>query len=163
MNSSCPGTTRKGRPCKNGPLCHVHCQPCGPECSICLNPTTKTRSTKTLRCRHTFHRLCIDEWLDKGGAVCPMCRNLIRPSRYKVTLHVENVESKTSNILELGETAILELFHGLGFGPSNTPDQLDIEMSIENDQALEYFLNDLHIRLSDVNSLIFDTERAAVN
>jgi hypothetical protein len=152
---SCPGTTKKGLPCKNGTLCHVHCPPCGPECSICLNPTTRTRSTKKLRCGHEFHNACIKQWTQRGGEACPMCRQLICPSKYKVSIHIENTETNVSNEHILNETAILELFNGLGIV---IPDQMDMQMIIEHDRSLERFLNDLHIRLSDVDSLIFDAE-----
>ncbi|KAI9285707.1 hypothetical protein BC943DRAFT_30137 [Umbelopsis sp. AD052] len=43
-------------------------------CSICLDlfrPRTKVR---LLPCRHAFHPICIDPWLTKHSAECPMCK-----------------------------------------------------------------------------------------
>ncbi|GIY18365.1 hypothetical protein CDAR_410261 [Caerostris darwini] len=45
-----------------------------PECSVCLD-TTRRKKMKCLPCRHAFHQLCINEWLEKNRR-CPICRNL---------------------------------------------------------------------------------------
>ncbi|CAA6654480.1 unnamed protein product [Spirodela intermedia] len=29
---------------------------------------------RELKCRHAFHRSCMDEWLDYGRSTCPLCR-----------------------------------------------------------------------------------------
>jgi hypothetical protein len=42
------------------------------ECSICLESETNV----TLLCNHTFHKKCIDEWLNKKNN-CPICRHNI--------------------------------------------------------------------------------------
>jgi hypothetical protein len=45
------------------------------ECSICLEFVETQRDAKTLPCSHTFHRICIAEWLEKAAAkTCPLCR-----------------------------------------------------------------------------------------
>lgn len=41
------------------------------ECSICLEHIHK--NNKTLGCSHSFHKQCIDNWLNVNS-VCPICR-----------------------------------------------------------------------------------------
>jgi len=47
-------------------------------CSICLenikNTRKNTRKHKILKCKHAFHKACIDEWL-RVSTTCPVCRN----------------------------------------------------------------------------------------
>uniref|UniRef100_N1R3Q6 Uncharacterized protein n=1 Tax=Aegilops tauschii TaxID=37682 RepID=N1R3Q6_AEGTA len=31
-------------------------------------------------CAHAFHKACIDKWVDKGQATCPLCRALLLPT-----------------------------------------------------------------------------------
>lgn len=47
-------------------------------CCICLDALEAGDQTKVLPCGHsTFHCDCIDEWLSRGAAVCPMCRHAV--------------------------------------------------------------------------------------
>lgn len=43
-------------------------------CSVCLEPIENIRSAKTTLCEHTFHRECIDTWLERHNT-CPECRH----------------------------------------------------------------------------------------
>ena len=44
-------------------------------CSICLEPLGKfiKQGKKKLPCNHTFHKKCIDGWLNISNS-CPLCR-----------------------------------------------------------------------------------------
>ena len=42
-------------------------------CSICLD-TIDTSLSFTLKCNHTFHLTCIEEW-KKVANTCPFCRD----------------------------------------------------------------------------------------
>lgn len=45
-------------------------------CAVCLKPfqkTTEKRYVKKLKCGHTFHPRCINEWLRRAHN-CPCCR-----------------------------------------------------------------------------------------
>lgn len=44
------------------------------ECTICLNDFKAKQHIRKLDCEHEFHKRCIDRWLLKGNACCPMCR-----------------------------------------------------------------------------------------
>ena len=67
----CTAKTCSGKRCKlNGsPLCHIHTV-----CAICLCPAEK--DNEKLRCRHTFCRTCIFEWLIEKET-CPCCRQTV--------------------------------------------------------------------------------------
>ena len=52
------------------------------ECVICLSLMIYPRLTRTLICGHTFHRKCINEWINIGRrTICPTCRRSIEPKR----------------------------------------------------------------------------------
>ena len=45
-------------------------------CCVCLSEFCSAETVRTLRCGHTFHQQCIDEWLTKQ-AVCPLCKSAV--------------------------------------------------------------------------------------
>ncbi|PKU82278.1 putative E3 ubiquitin-protein ligase RHA2B [Dendrobium catenatum] len=46
------------------------------ECVICLCKIRRGRETDALRCRHVFHKQCLDGWVKKSkGKNCPLCRD----------------------------------------------------------------------------------------
>ena len=45
------------------------------DCSICLETYQRGEQIKELQCRHTYHPVCIDEWLLESRK-CPMCRTV---------------------------------------------------------------------------------------
>ncbi|KAH0458270.1 hypothetical protein IEQ34_013585 [Dendrobium chrysotoxum] len=49
------------------------------DCVICLCEIRRAKETAALRCRHAFHKQCLDGWMKKSkGTTCPLCRdNLI--------------------------------------------------------------------------------------
>ncbi|KIW81090.1 hypothetical protein Z517_04113 [Fonsecaea pedrosoi CBS 271.37] len=47
----------------------------GERCLICLSDYAASEEVRRLdRCKHVYHRECIDEWLTTGRNSCPMCR-----------------------------------------------------------------------------------------
>ncbi len=44
-------------------------------CSICLDEK-KLRKIFITECNHTFHKKCINKWLDKSDT-CPICRKIL--------------------------------------------------------------------------------------
>ena len=151
----CSTITRSGRACKNGTSCPVHSL--GPECPICLVPTTRTRSTQRLKCGHVFHRPCIQQWTDTGAPTCPTCRALINPSKYRVTLNIENTETHVNTTVTLLDASIIALFNGLGTHVLQS-EHTEIQIDLTDDRDVYNFLEDLRIRLADVNPLVFNTE-----
>ena len=51
----------------------------GVECAICLNPPELGGRVTTLPCGHSFHYLCITQWLTRS-TTCPLCRQDAVPS-----------------------------------------------------------------------------------
>lgn len=44
------------------------------ECTVCLSDFKPKQHIRKLDCEHEFHKRCIDKWLLKGNACCPICR-----------------------------------------------------------------------------------------
>ena len=63
-------------------------------CCVCLSEFCKAETVRTLRCGHTFHQQCIDEWLTKQ-AVCPLCKSA-------VTVVIEVAHESSSQTFQCG-------------------------------------------------------------
>ena len=49
-------------------------------CFICIDKYKKSELLRTLpKCNHYLHKKCIDKWLIKYNANCPVCRALVFP------------------------------------------------------------------------------------
>lgn len=50
-------------------------------CVVCLGALEARHRVRELgNCAHAFHKACIDKWVDKGQATCPLCRAALLPS-----------------------------------------------------------------------------------
>jgi len=49
-------------------------------CSICLADFETSEITRILRCKHVYHKECIDSWLTLNGT-CPICRSEVSRKR----------------------------------------------------------------------------------
>ncbi|KAG8046537.1 hypothetical protein GUJ93_ZPchr0008g13538 [Zizania palustris] len=50
-------------------------------CAVCLGALESRHRVRELgNCAHAFHKACIDKWVDKGQATCPLCRAPLLPS-----------------------------------------------------------------------------------
>ncbi|RKP37276.1 hypothetical protein BJ085DRAFT_17748 [Dimargaris cristalligena] len=52
-------------------------------CGVCSDDFQTGELLRRLPCRHAFHATCIDPWLTKKCARCPLCRTNCTPSRLK--------------------------------------------------------------------------------
>ncbi|KAL5198386.1 hypothetical protein ABZP36_001898 [Zizania latifolia] len=52
------------------------------ECVVCLSSIEEGDEVRVLRCRHLFHRRCLDRWLQQARppATCPLCRCRLQTS-----------------------------------------------------------------------------------
>ena len=122
------------------------------ECSICLNPVRYTRRSKQLDCGHLYHKECIDRWMEVGNT-CPMCRSLVQEPapKFKVTIRVENTATNNVTIDEIITEFLLESFQG------------EINFETNTSEELYHIIHSLGIlRSVDIDSLVLNTERAAV-
>jgi len=44
------------------------------KCLICLDEYEAEEQVQILACKHMFHKPCVDQWLVKCAASCPVCR-----------------------------------------------------------------------------------------
>ena len=47
------------------------------ECSICFANYDIGDVLRVLRCKHRFHKLCVDPWLRQERNVCPLCLTIV--------------------------------------------------------------------------------------
>jgi RING-H2 zinc finger protein RHA1 len=53
-------------------------------CIVCLENLEPTSQIRVLgNCDHTFHQACIDQWIDAGQVICPLCRAQLLPTKDK--------------------------------------------------------------------------------
>ncbi|KAI8882519.1 hypothetical protein K501DRAFT_285819 [Backusella circina FSU 941] len=46
------------------------------QCLVCLDEFINTQTVRILKCRHVFHRECVDRWLCESHNSCPVCRRV---------------------------------------------------------------------------------------
>lgn len=49
------------------------------ECRVCLSEFEEGDKLRNLKCKHAFHRDCLDKWLQQSCATCPLCRTKVLP------------------------------------------------------------------------------------
>lgn len=50
-------------------------------CSICLMDVEKGDEYYDIKCKHVFHKQCLEKWLEDYNYVCPVCRAELGPSK----------------------------------------------------------------------------------
>lgn len=60
------------------------------ECTVCLSEIEEGERIRKLRCKHTFHRDCLDQWLQQYWATCPLCRTKVLPDEIVANFHRHN-------------------------------------------------------------------------
>lgn len=118
------------------------------ECSICLNPVRKTRSTKVLNCGHMYHNTCIDNWILSGGNTCPTCRDGIKPA-FKITINIENVSANNNFTDEITDEDVINMLISR-FGQNS-----ELSFDIDNLEELNDIISDFGI---DINTSVLNAE-----
>lgn len=57
-------------------------------CAVCLSEFLEGESIRKLKCKHTFHRDCLDIWLQQCLATCPLCRTEVLPAELVTNFHL---------------------------------------------------------------------------
>ncbi|GLT68873.1 hypothetical protein SLA2020_410680 [Shorea laevis] len=60
------------------------------ECIVCLSEIEEGEKVRRLKCNHTFHRDCLDEWLQQFWATCPLCRTKVLPDEIVANFRSQN-------------------------------------------------------------------------
>lgn len=118
-------------------------------CAICLNSIRRTRHTPELKCGHLFHQSCIDEWEDQGGETCPLCRKMISGAKYRVTLTIENLETRTSNSYSIPGEVAHTVSERLHIEDDMEQYNTDIMFDVDNLEELAQMLRDFGVPNSD--------------
>ncbi|KAJ7956879.1 RING/U-box superfamily protein [Quillaja saponaria] len=68
------------------------------DCSVCLSEFKDGEKIRNLNCKHSFHKDCLDKWLQQYWATCPLCRNNVLPedvvARYQLKSHVHGSDGE---------------------------------------------------------------------
>ena len=46
-------------------------------CAICIDQFADDDDIRSLPCRHIFHTVCLDPWVTKKNAFCPLCKRAL--------------------------------------------------------------------------------------
>ncbi|KAK6790690.1 E3 ubiquitin-protein ligase RHA2A-like [Solanum verrucosum] len=60
----------------------------GSSCVVCLNRLGDGENVRKLDCKHVFHKVCFDGWLDTFNFNCPICRSsllVVSDERVEIT------------------------------------------------------------------------------
>ncbi|XVF17167.1 hypothetical protein REPUB_Repub10bG0096100 [Reevesia pubescens] len=57
------------------------------ECAVCLSELEEGEKVRRLNCKHTFHKDCLDRWLQQCWATCPLCRTKVLPDEIVANYH----------------------------------------------------------------------------
>ncbi|KAK7358934.1 hypothetical protein VNO77_00875 [Canavalia gladiata] len=58
------------------------------DCRVCLCEFEEGEKVRNLNCKHTFHKDCLDQWLQQYCATCPLCRNKVLPDDVVAKYHL---------------------------------------------------------------------------
>lgn len=126
-------------------------------CSICLNPVRRTRNTPQLKCGHVFHTGCLEEWEDRGGETCPLCRKTLSGAEYRVKLTIENLNTSTSNTYSLSADIIRSIMESLHLEDDDLARfSTEINFDVNNLDELGEVLSEFGI--PNLDSLVPDAE-----
>ncbi|CAL5203853.1 unnamed protein product [Lathyrus oleraceus] len=67
------------------------------DCSVCLCDFEEGEKVRRLKCKHAFHKDCLDKWLQDYLATCPLCREQVLPE-HVVSKHREHRNHRQGNV-----------------------------------------------------------------
>jgi hypothetical protein len=54
------------------------------KCNVCMDQMKKEEEVLILPCKHSFHTVCIEEWLTKYNYICPICKQEVGKPKYNI-------------------------------------------------------------------------------
>ncbi|KAI5969816.1 hypothetical protein CANMA_001106 [Candida margitis] len=136
-------------------------------CAICLEVLEDEDIVRGLICGHVFHAICLDPWLTKRRACCPMCK---RDYLFKRDYQQDN-EASNEGSSEHNHADSIENTNNNTESPNDNSDggevdddleSIDID-EIQRDPALQAFIQDL-IPMSERARLVLnDPQYAEIN
>lgn len=63
---------------------------CVERCLVCLGDYEEEEECRVLKCRHAFHKDCVDHWLSSGRNSCPACRSEGEPMPTSTRIKADN-------------------------------------------------------------------------
>ncbi|KAI5956823.1 hypothetical protein KGF54_000441 [Candida jiufengensis] len=121
-------------------------------CAICLEIIEEDELVRGLICGHVFHSICLDPWLTKRRACCPMCK---RDYRFKKDYQTDNNNNDNNN-----ENDDNDLINDLN--QIDSDQSLDLD-EIRNDPAVQALLQDLIPIGERVRILLNDSNYSHLN
>lgn len=122
------------------------------DCAICLNSVRRTRGTPKLECNHMFHTACFNTWKARGGTTCPMCRDYLKKSLYRIHVKIENLETEevTAHVTE----------RRVGAPELDNLGRAEIIFEVDQLQEIQELIDGgfFGLNRSDFDTLIFNTE-----
>ncbi|XP_020680659.1 E3 ubiquitin-protein ligase Os04g0590900 [Dendrobium catenatum] len=103
------------------------------DCVICLCKIRRAKETAPLRCRHAFHKQCLDGWMKKSKrTTCPLCRdNLIVGG----SSETKNDEGEDGGLIRSHNIIIISPFIRGGRGQAEVQRQSAAEQWSDKGQA----------------------------
>ncbi|KAM7262033.1 hypothetical protein ACFE04_021110 [Oxalis oulophora] len=65
------------------------------QCTVCLSEYEEgERVRRLMKCKHTFHKECLDKWLQHyRAATCPLCRTKVLPDEIISSFHYQLLDN----------------------------------------------------------------------
>ena len=135
-------------------------------CAICLEVLENDAIVRGLICGHVFHAVCLDPWLIKRRACCPMCkRDYLFKRDYQQDNDVNEATSGTngnSNESNHGTTETPNGTNGRNESEDNDTESINSD-EIQRDPVLQAFLQNLIPMSERARLTLSDPQYADIN
>jgi hypothetical protein len=99
-----------------------------------------------------FHASCFNTWKASGGTTCPMCRDHLKKSLYRIHVKIENLETEevTTHVTE----------RRVGAPELDNIDRAEIIFEVDQLQEIQELIDGgfFGVTRSDFDTTVFNTE-----
>ncbi|KAF2284099.1 hypothetical protein GH714_018989 [Hevea brasiliensis] len=82
-------------------------------CAVCLSEFAVDETVRDLKCKHVFHKDCLDKWLLQCRSTCPLCRTKLLPD--EVVAGYRRLKDDQIGYDRSNEEIVFLVSHGNGF------------------------------------------------